>query len=44
MIANKVISGVTALMIPARIEVTFVSAKAKRTPGTTFKASEIIHK
>jgi hypothetical protein len=34
-IAMIVISGVTALMIPANIDVTSVSASAKRIPGIT---------
>jgi hypothetical protein len=44
MIASKVISGVTALMIPAKIEVTSVSATANRIPGITFSKSETTHK
>lgn len=40
MIASNVINGVTALMIPARIEVTLVSANAKRNPGITLSKSE----
>jgi hypothetical protein len=40
MIASKVISGVTALIIPARIEVTSVSATANRIPGITLSNNE----
>jgi hypothetical protein len=40
MIASKVISGVTALMFPAKIEVTSVWASANKIPGITFKSSE----
>ena len=35
-IASTVISGVTALIMPAKIEVTLVSAIANKIPGTTF--------
>ena len=38
MIARSVIRGVTALIIPARMEVTLVSARAKRKPGTTLRS------
>ena len=41
MIASRVISGVTALMIPASTEVTSVSAKAKKTPGITFSKRDL---
>lgn len=37
-------SGVVALSIPARIEVTSVSASAKSTPGMELSKSEIIHR
>jgi hypothetical protein len=40
MIARRVMRGVTALMMPARIEVTSVSARANNTPGITFSKSE----
>jgi hypothetical protein len=44
MIAISVISGVTALIIPAKIDVTSVSAKAKRTPGITFNRRDTTHR
>ena len=44
MIAIRVISGVTALIIPANTEVTLVSANAKRTPGMTLSNSATTHK
>ena len=40
-ITESVISGVVALRIPAKIEVTCVSASAKSTPGTELSKSEI---
>jgi hypothetical protein len=44
MIASSVISGVTALIIPAKIEVTSVSATANKIPGITLSKSETTHK
>ena len=43
-IANTVIKGVTALIIPAKIEVTLVSARANKIPGNTFKSNATTNK
>jgi hypothetical protein len=44
MMASRVIKGVTALISPAKIEVTLVSASANKKPGTTFKRSATIQR